>query len=138
MAERRALIEGLKPPAPPVDPNMEKAFVFGEKKEKDRRHPNPRQRPHQPQRSYTARVPFSTRMRADFAAALKRASLERQLAGIEPNTLQDILGTGGRTLASHQRLSEVAHFRPTRGGEGPPARWAPHPVSLPVNFDDFD
>ena len=30
-------------------------------------------------------------MRSDFAAALKRASLERQLEGVEPNTLQDIL-----------------------------------------------
>ncbi|MHC5540635.1 hypothetical protein ACYOEI_20650, partial [Singulisphaera rosea] len=38
-----------------------------------------------------SRVPLSTRMRSDFAAALKRASLERQLEGVEPNTLQDIL-----------------------------------------------
>ena len=38
-----------------------------------------------------ARVPLSTRMREDFAGALKRASLERQLAKVEPNTLQDIL-----------------------------------------------
>ena len=30
-------------------------------------------------------------MREDFAGALKRASLERQLAKVEPNTLQDIL-----------------------------------------------
>jgi hypothetical protein len=30
-------------------------------------------------------------MRSDFATGLKRASLERQLGGIEPNTLQDIL-----------------------------------------------
>jgi hypothetical protein len=30
-------------------------------------------------------------MREDFAKALKRASLERQLKGLEPNTLQDIL-----------------------------------------------
>ena len=36
-------------------------------------------------------MPLSTRMRADFAAALKRASLERQLASVEPNTLTDIL-----------------------------------------------
>jgi hypothetical protein len=28
---------------------------------------------------------------ATFAAALKRASLERQLNSVEPNTLQDIL-----------------------------------------------
>jgi hypothetical protein len=38
-----------------------------------------------------SRSPISTRIRADFAAALKRASLERQLAGAEPHTLQDIL-----------------------------------------------
>ncbi|RUL89456.1 hypothetical protein TsocGM_01400 [Tautonia sociabilis] len=38
-----------------------------------------------------SRVPLSTRIRSDFSAALKRASLERQLAGVEPNTLQDIL-----------------------------------------------
>lgn len=37
------------------------------------------------------RTPVSTRIRADYAAALKRASLERQLAGVTPNTLQDIL-----------------------------------------------
>lgn len=30
-------------------------------------------------------------VRADYAAALKRASLERQLSGVQPNTLQDIL-----------------------------------------------
>jgi hypothetical protein len=37
------------------------------------------------------RAPISTRIRADFITALKRASLERQLSGIEPNTLIDIL-----------------------------------------------
>jgi hypothetical protein len=91
MAERRALVEGLTPPAPPVDPNKEKAFVFGETKEKEQ---GTSESPATPTSTTTvvhARVPFSTRMRADFAAALKRASLERQLAGIEPNTLQDIL-----------------------------------------------
>ena len=34
---------------------------------------------------------FSTKVRSDYAAALKRASLERQLNGVYPNTLQDIL-----------------------------------------------
>jgi hypothetical protein len=38
-----------------------------------------------------SRVPISTRIRQEFAAALKRASLERQLNGVQPNTLQDIL-----------------------------------------------
>jgi hypothetical protein len=37
------------------------------------------------------RVPLTVRFRADYAAALKRASLERQLQGVLPNTLQDIL-----------------------------------------------
>ena len=38
-----------------------------------------------------ARAPLTTRVRADFAAALKRASLERQLKGVFPQTVQDIL-----------------------------------------------
>ena len=38
-----------------------------------------------------ARAPITTRVRADYAAALKRASLERQLSGELPNTLQEIL-----------------------------------------------
>ena len=31
MSERRKLVEGLKPPQPPVDPQKENAFVYGEK-----------------------------------------------------------------------------------------------------------
>ena len=93
MAERRTLIEGITTPAPPVDPSKEKSFVFGEKNGKEQEQ-GTSESPATPTSTTTvvhARVPFSTRMRADFAAALKRASLERQLAGIEPNTLQDIL-----------------------------------------------
>ncbi len=37
------------------------------------------------------RVPLTTRIRTDFGNALKRASLQRQLEGQEPNTVQDIL-----------------------------------------------
>ena len=37
------------------------------------------------------RAPLTTRVRGDLAAALKRASLERQLAGVTPNTVQEIL-----------------------------------------------
>jgi hypothetical protein len=90
MADRRPLIEGLKNPSPPVDPGMEKSFVFGDKLAVAETGPPS---PPLTQRTATvlSRVPISTRMRADFAAALKRASLERQLGGIEPNTLQDIL-----------------------------------------------
>lgn len=81
MAERRSLTEGLKA-TPLVDVVKEKAFVYGEKE------------PAKPNVSAAAtlnRVPISTRIRDDFARALKRASLERQLEGKEPNTLQDIL-----------------------------------------------
>lgn len=80
MAERRSLVEGIKPPAPPVDPAVEHEFVFGKKATPSGR----------PNKAIT-RTPLSSKIRADFAAALKRASLERQLKGIYPNTLQDIL-----------------------------------------------
>ena len=49
----------------------------------------------QPPKGQTAtavgRAPLTIRFRADFAAILKRASLERQLQGIVPNTLQDMV-----------------------------------------------
>ena len=53
-----------------------------------------------------SRVPFTTRVRADFSAALKRASLQRQLDGEVPNTLQDILEEALEPwLRSHGYLS---------------------------------
>jgi hypothetical protein len=85
MAERRPLTEGLKAIAPSVDAEREKDFVYGNKGTGGAA---------QKQSSSAqnlSRVPISTRIRADFAVALKRASLERQLHSIEPNTLQDIL-----------------------------------------------
>jgi hypothetical protein len=92
MAERRTLIEGITTPASPVDPNKEKSFVFGDRKGKE---PESSESPATPTiqaaGAAQARVPLSTRMRADFSTALKRASLERQLAGVEPNTLTEIL-----------------------------------------------
>jgi hypothetical protein len=84
MADRRSLTEGLKPATPPVDPLKEKEFVYGDKAPKEQTSkPSPA--------AALNRVPISTRIRGDFAAALKRCSLERQLHGVEPNTLQDIL-----------------------------------------------
>jgi hypothetical protein len=92
MSERRALVEGLKPAVPPVDPEKEKAFVFRDPKEATAKtNPPSVATPTSATTVVHARVPFSTRMRADFAEALKRASLERQLAKVEPNTLQDML-----------------------------------------------
>lgn len=78
MNDRRSLLDGIEPkPAPPGTPptDSEKEFVYG----KD-----------QPQDT-TTRTTLSTRIRGDYAKLLKRASLERQLEGRTPNTLQDIL-----------------------------------------------
>lgn len=80
MKNRRPLVEGLKPP---VDPSVEKNFVFPPKPQPTAETPVPT-----PQQT---RSPITTRIRSDFATALKRASLERQLQGIEPNTLQEFL-----------------------------------------------
>src|SRR5438874_2660103 len=93
MAERRPLVAGLKPTAD-VNPDIEKDFVYGDKagagkpsapaasEEQGRKRQNG---------SVINRVPLTTRIREDFAAALKRASLERQLKGEFPNTMLDIL-----------------------------------------------
>lgn len=78
---RRSLTEGLKDTPPPADTiQAERRFVHGDKAQG-----TPVVAP------AINRVPFSSRLRADFSAALKRASLERQLQGVEPNSLTDIL-----------------------------------------------
>lgn len=84
MVERRPLTDGLKSTAPTVDPKVERDFVF-QAKESGVAQTTPAATQNM------SRVPISTRIRLDFAAALKRASLERQLNSVEPNTLQDIL-----------------------------------------------
>ena len=87
MAVRRSLIEGLKSTPPAIEPEVEKQFVF-QKKETPAEVAKPVAVSHT---VTVSRVPISTRIRSDFSAALKRASLERQLEGTQPNTLQDIL-----------------------------------------------
>jgi hypothetical protein len=93
MAERRALIEGVKP-ATDVAASMEKQFVFGSKANSAPQTPTPpveaREEKGQAGKP-VSRVPFTTRVRADYASALKRASLERELNGVFPHTLQDLL-----------------------------------------------
>ena len=92
MAERRPLIQGLKE-KPETNRAKEEEFVFGAEN-KPAAEP-----PFQPPASAAAvklspsvgRVSFSTKMRADIAQALKRASLDRQLQGVEPNTVQEIV-----------------------------------------------
>jgi len=80
MADRRTLTEGLKATPPPIDTSKEREFVYAGKESAGGG-----------AAVTLSRTPISTRVRADFALALKRASLERQLKAIEPNTLQDIL-----------------------------------------------
>lgn len=84
MADRRPLVEGLKATTPPANPEREREFVYGTGSAAAQRAQSsiPREAP---------RSPVSTRIRADLATALKHASLERQLKGVEPYTVQEIL-----------------------------------------------
>jgi hypothetical protein len=92
MAERRQLVEGLKG-APEVHRAVEEQFVFGNKPNGPQSPPAQARAEPAPPRPAQAvsRSPFTTRVRTDLAQALKRASLERQLQGVEPSTVQDIL-----------------------------------------------
>jgi hypothetical protein len=95
MKERRSLIEGVQP-ASDVDPVLEREFVYGSKAKAERHKHDSKPVPEIREGKGRAgdaigRAPLTTRVRADFAAALKRASLQRQLDGMRPNTLQDIL-----------------------------------------------
>ncbi len=110
MAERRPLLEGLKKPAG-IDRTKEEQFIFGSS---EKRSPSPAQshtdaqatpastgqghlapkvggEGKAPTPSVVGRVPLTARIRPELASALKRASLERQLEGIRPNSVQDIL-----------------------------------------------
>jgi hypothetical protein len=89
MTVRRTLVDGL--PAKAETSEIEKAFVRGKTLPADQR----------PATSSTGtsgrpvkklkRVPFHTRIRDDYADLLKRATLQRQLDGIEPQTMQEII-----------------------------------------------
>jgi len=80
MVDRRTLAQGLEATPAPLDSAREQAFVYRDESKIPRTAP-----PH------PVSAPMSTRLRSDFVAALKRASLERQLQGVHPNTLRDIL-----------------------------------------------
>ncbi|QDS91412.1 hypothetical protein FF011L_01420 [Roseimaritima multifibrata] len=97
--ERRSLVTGLND-TPAID-ELEKQFVFGGKPSKstdastvaaEQSTETPvaeKEKSVLPQ--YKGRVPLTTRCRPELASALKRASLERQLDGVEPNSIQDII-----------------------------------------------
>jgi len=97
MAARRPLVEGLKAQNA-VERSLEEEFIYnGGPKSETAPKPQPVAPASEPgagkgrAESSAGRVPLTVRFRADYAAALKRASLERQLQGVLPNTLQDIL-----------------------------------------------
>lgn len=90
MTQRRTLVQGLKE-TPAVDAEREKAFVLGDKAPKQPEPPAAPLPPTATTKPAPVRMPLSTRIRGDYTAALKRASLERELAGIKPYTLADIL-----------------------------------------------
>jgi hypothetical protein len=92
MNDRRSLVEGLKQTPTAIDPKLEKQFVFQSKMPTAGEGASTPVASPSPTPSTTiSRSPVSTRIRADYADALKRASLERQLSKTEPSTLQDIL-----------------------------------------------
>jgi len=115
MAERRALIEGLSP-VEDIDRQLEEEFVYNKPKtrkaakapaaapalpEATNEQPpapapvTPAQPATEPANAYAflgaGRIAIGARVRPELASALKRTSLERQLKGVEPNAVQDIL-----------------------------------------------
>lgn len=96
MKDRRSLMEGLSN-GNEVDRSVEEQFVFAGKTKADPSRQIPAsaltseaEEVKKPRKA-VGRAPLTTRIRADFASALKRASLQRQLDGLSPHTLQDIL-----------------------------------------------
>jgi hypothetical protein len=90
MANRRPLVAGLQDQTP-EERATEKKFVFGDKSPTAEPPPAPTVPTARKATPKLSRVPFTTRLRADFAQAVQRASLERKLQGIEPNQVQEIL-----------------------------------------------
>jgi hypothetical protein len=90
MKDRRSLMQGLEE-TPPVDPELERQIVFQGKLSTPRT-TSPATPPPTPTVTLSRpRAPVSTRLRADLAEALKRASLERQLQKLEPSAINEIL-----------------------------------------------
>jgi hypothetical protein len=86
VSNRRTLADAVKP-RHPSNPEKEAEFVFGTSRSGQGQ---PTQQDLSP-KSQPARLPLTTRLRADLVKGLKRASLERQLSGAKPNTVQEIL-----------------------------------------------
>ena len=89
MAKRRTLADSLKA-NPQESRAVEEQFVYGEKPEASVPPTIPEPTAVRAATRVT-RVPFTTRLRVDIAEAVKTASLKRQLQGIEPSQVQEIL-----------------------------------------------
>lgn len=102
MKERRPLIAGL--PTNADERALEKSFVFGSANAAAASEPVEASKPPlavdnpvQPQSNrtllpqMTSRVPVTARCRTEVASAIKVASLQRQLEGIQPYHVQGIL-----------------------------------------------
>jgi hypothetical protein len=87
--ERRPLVAGIN--APKVDRSLEEQFVHAGKAKPAEEPAAEKPEGKGQSRNASSRSPLTTRIRTDYGAALKRASLERQLNGVTPHTLQDIL-----------------------------------------------
>lgn len=113
-ADRRPLTAGLSVVPPGADPEAVRAFITQERKPKEeplKPEPAPKQElqpevedepqlelraPKKPKRSKkgplpVGLIPVTVRLKPELAAALKRASLERQLAGEDVYTQQDLV-----------------------------------------------
>lgn len=86
MSKRRPLVDGVKP-RKPSDPKREAEFVYGSGEGRAPITPPP----DTAGKGEPSRLPLTTRLRADLVKGLKRAALERQLDGVEPDTVQEIL-----------------------------------------------
>ncbi len=93
--DRRPLTEGLKP-EPEVDPALARDFVYQNKGKQQAPEPKPEATARLAAAStnpsaQSALVPLTARIPAEKFQALKRASFDRQLQGVEPNSMQDIV-----------------------------------------------
>ena len=132
--ERRSLVEGLN--QDPELKQLEDAFVFGAKRKSESigdpvspKAAQPvepsitsavRQNQHQPEQRIlpqmmSGRIPVTTRCRPEVASALKRASLQRQLDGLEPHFVQDIMEEAVENwLRDHRYISDQGPHRTPR------------------------
>lgn len=116
MSKRRPLIvgvseiesDGIETETGEQLSSAEKSFVYGAESKSEEKEPSQMpaaqtQKEILPQ--MVGRTPITTRARPEVASALKRASLQRQLAGASPSSMQDIM-----EVALENWLKENGHL----------------------------